>query len=209
MYTLYSKAGSCSMAVHVLLLELGQKVQVEPFKLADGSANPKLLAINPRGGVPAIQKGDVAMFEGGAILSWLCDEHDSPLMPRRGAARAKALQWLMFANATMHPAYGQAFFVNAQAIDQADKMALLNVIGSKVQDLWQVVDDQLAQGDYVCGNAMTVADILLSVIANWTSKLGVEVTFSPRLKAYFARVSGRGSFQEALAEEKIEYKAAA
>ncbi len=209
MYTLYYKAGACSLAVHVLLRELDLAFELEPSKDASGDISPKLARIHPRGSVPVLQDSGFVLKEGGAILSWLCDEYDSPLLPRAGESRATALQWLMFANATLHPAYGQVFMIDAQAIDQSSKNALLNVISAKIQRLWDEVETQLEQGDYICGEAMSVADILLSVIANWAPMMPIEISYGPRCKAMFKRVSARPAYQAALEAESIEYQAAA
>lgn len=208
MYTLYYKPGACSLAVHALLREINMPFELEPSQL-DGEANPKLLRVNPRGSVPVLQDGGFVLREGGAILSWLCDEHDSPLLPRGGEERANALQWLMFANATMHPAYGQAFFVLGQSLDASVKDALIKSISAKIQGLWNEVEDQLAQGDYICGSEITVADILLTVISSWTPRVGLAVEFGPRCKALFERISSRPAYQESVAAESDAQKKAA
>lgn len=206
---LYYKPGSCSMAVHVLLNELGVDVELIPYEDSHGEKHPELAKINPRANVPTIDDGMFHMYEGGAILIWLCDEHESDLLPRSGRTRGDALKWLMFANASLHPAYGTIFFLNSQTIGQAEKNALFNAAGAKLQSLWDVIEEQLAHGEYICGDQFTVADILMTVIANWTPNLPVEITFGPRSKALFKRISERPAYQKALEAEKIKYRVAA
>lgn len=203
---LYSKNGSCSMAVHVLLNELGVDVTIEPYE-ENGQPNPELKKLNPRGNVPVIQDGDFHMREGGAILTWLCDEHQSELLPKNGQARAYALQWLMFANATLHPAYGRAFFIMKQA--DADRAALLDKVVADIQSCWDELESHLEDQDYVCGESITVADILITVIANWSPMIPKDITFGPNCKGLFRRVSERPAYQKALGEEAIEYRVAA
>mgnify|MGYP001317977923 CR=1 FL=1 len=205
MLSLYYKPGACSLAVHVLLRELGADFELKHFKAEEDA----LKKINPFANVPTIEDGDFHMREGGAILTWLCDEHQSELLPQKGAERAEALQWLMFANATLHPTYGRLFRANGMTLNLPDKNAILNDAGAKIQKCWDVIDEQLEGQSYICGEAFTVADILLTVIANWTPGLPIEVTFSDNLKAYFKRVSDRESFQNALDAEDVTYKAAA
>lgn len=209
MHTLYYKPGSCSMAVHVLLNELGQEVTLEPFKTPDGEINPELATINPRHQVPVIQDGNFSLREGGAILTWLCDEYQSDLLPRSGKARGEALQWLMFANATLHPAYGRAFILNGQEIDESVKKELLADAVTRIQNLWDEVEARLEQNDYICGKQVSIADILLTVIANWSPNLPYTVSFGPRSKALFAKIIQRPAYQKALGAEDIEYKVAA
>lgn len=206
MFTLYAKNGTCSMAVHVLLNELNQPVTMIPHTVND-KVNPELLKVNPRGQVPVLQKDDMIMREGGAILTWLCDEYNSPLLPRKGAERANVLQWLMFANATLHPAYARAFFVMKNA--QADKDALLKTAVEAIQVQWNEVEAQLQKTDYVCGKDCMVADILLTVIANWSQYIPMPINFGAKTKAMFKHVIARPSYQKAIEVEHVEYKAAA
>ncbi len=206
MYTLYSKPGSCSMAVHTVINELGIDVNIEPYQI-DGKTNPKLAKINPRGNVPVIEKGDFNMREGGAILAWLCDEHKSELLPASGEKRAEALQWLMFANATMHPAYARVFFLKAAA--DADRKMLMEKATDIIQKLWDELDEHLDGKDYVCGDSISVGDILLTVIANWSTMLPNKINFGKNCKALFTKVSQRPAFQAAMEDEGISYRIAA
>jgi hypothetical protein len=54
-----------------------------------------------------------------------------------------------------------------------------------------------------------LADILLTVIANWSPNLQQPVTFGPKTKALFQRVVARPAYQLALKEENVTYKVAA
>lgn len=206
MFTLYAKNGTCSMAVHIVLNELNQPVTMIPHTV-DGKVNPELLKVNPRGQVPVLKKDDMLMREGGAMLTWLCDEYNSPLLPRKGAERANVLQWLMFANATLHPAYARAFFVMKNA--HSEKDALLKVAVEHIQTMWNEVEEQLGKTEYVCGKECSVADILLTVIANWSQYLPLPVAYGAKTKAMFTKVVARPSYQKAIEVEQVEYKAAA
>ena len=72
MYKLYYSPGSCSMAIHVLLNEIGEDFQLENTAIGQGkNKSEAFLKINPRGQVPALEEDGKAMFEGGAILAYL------------------------------------------------------------------------------------------------------------------------------------------
>lgn len=206
MYTLFYKPGACSMTVHVLLHELRQPFALEHFQMADGKPNPELLTINPRATVPTLRRDDgLALRENGAILSWLCDEHQSEWLPRSGKDRAEALQWLMFANATLHPAYGRIFWLRRQELDEPTRKALIASATDAIQKIWDEIESHLQTQNYLAGGKPTVADILITVLANWQ----VGITFSPKCKALFKNISSRPSYQKALEAEHITYKAAA
>ena len=130
MYHLYYSAGSCSMAIHIALREMGMEMGRD-FDLIDTSLNAgknrsaEFLALNPRGQVPVLVEDGQAIREGGAILVYLLDKHQNPLLPREGFARAQALQALMWGNATMHPAYSRYFWLSRNVQDEAQRQALL------------------------------------------------------------------------------------
>lgn len=209
MYTLYYLPGTCSMAVHALLNELGQPVKLVNVSVPDGQPRSvEFLKINPRGNVPVLVDGDTVIREGGAIISYLLDKHNSPMLPKSGAERAKALEWLMFANATMHPAYGRVFFLKSTPDSEA-KTAITKAAIEKINQLWADVDSQLAKTPFVCGNDVSAADILLSVIANWNHYFSYPITLGDNVKRMIKAVSTRPAFQKALTEETVTYKAAA
>ncbi len=209
MYTLYGKNGTCSMAVHALLNELNQPTTYIHSFDADGKASAELRALNPVGQIPVLKDGDIVMTEGAAIMSYLLDKHESAMLPKSGAGRAAALQWLAFANATMHPAYGRVFFLKYNLGAEAAKSPLMATAVQKINDLWAVVDAQLAKHAYVTGDSISAADILLTVIANWTQNVPGTVTFGANVTRLLKEVSARPAYQKTLAAEQVEYKAAA
>lgn len=207
-YKLYYSPGACSLAVHALLHELKADAEFIKTPTSDGSTKtPEFLAMNPFGAVPVLQEGNKAMFEGGAILTYLADKHKSPLLPQSGWERAEALQWLMFANSTLHPAYGRTFWIRRNFPEDQHE-AMLKVARGAIQQLWDKVEAHLEkQGTaYVAGNNPSVGDILMTVIANWSPE---NYKFGPKTKALFKDISARPAYQEALSMEQVEYKAAA
>jgi glutathione S-transferase len=209
-YKLYYSAGTCSMAVHVLLNELGQSVELIDTSLKEGkNRTPEFLKINPRAQVPVLVDGDIILREGAAILTYLAEKHGSALLPKSGLARAKAQEWLAFANSTMHPAYGRCFWLNKTKIDDAAKAELLKLTVENINNLWRDVEANLEHSDYIAGAEITLADILLTVIANWSVSITPQPQIGPRTRAMFKRVSERPAYQAALKHENVTYQMAA
>ena len=204
MYTLYYFAGSCSMAVHIILNEVGQEVALIPAKDEKGEKTSELLKINPRGQVPVLLEDGKQMLEGAAMITYLCDKYKSDLLPRDGWERTQALQWLMTCNASLHPAYSRTNFLKKNGGTEEQ----IKASRAGAQAIWDQIEEHLnANGPYLCGKNVTAADILLSVIGNWADK-GVY-TYGPKTKELFKNVSARPAYQKALAAESVEYKAAA
>ena len=89
MITLYSLPGSCSLAVHVALHEVGATFEVKSISVPDGQPRTaEFLAINPRGNAPVLVSDGFMQREAGAILITLLDENKNALLPASGHARA-------------------------------------------------------------------------------------------------------------------------
>lgn len=203
-YKLYYKPGACSMAVHIILNELN--VPFEAIKQDDLKA-PDFVKLNPRGQVPLLIVDGEPVKEGAAIITYLLDTHANNLMPKSGIERAKALEWLMWCNASLHPACSKIFGLKKPSADILDVKAkddLQTLFLEQVQSLWDEADARLAKTKYLAGDQVTAADILMAVIANW----GVG-TSGANVKRVLKDVVARPSYQKALAAEQIQYKAAA
>lgn len=208
MYKLYYSAGACSLAVHTALNEIGAKFELVNATVAPGQPKPAaLLSVNPRGMVPVLEVDGLVIREGAAILTYLLDTNKSELLPQSGAERAHALEWLAYANSTLHPLYGRIFGMMKVFGAEASKNSFYNPSIEQIQKCWNEIDALLAKQEYVAGNKITIADILLTVIANWSGYFGSAITFTPRLKAYFTKIISRPAFKKALETEGVTYKA--
>lgn len=206
MYTLYYSPGACSLAIHVLLNELDAPFTLQDVSIREGkNRTPEFLALNPRGQVPVLVDDGLVLRECAAILLYLIEKHASPLLPLSGKARSEHMEWLMFANATLHPACARIFFLLRNATDGAEKNALIHVALQHVRKLWAEVEARLESYPFVSGNSPGPADILLTVIANWT--LPETIAFGHRTQTLLKSMTSRPSFQKALETEGVTYKA--
>lgn len=210
MYTLHYSPGACSMAVHTALLECGQNVTLEKVDLsAWHTRSPEFLKINPRGQVPVLLDGAQVIREGAAQLIHILEKHKNALLPSSEPERTVALEWLMFANATLHPAYSRVFFLKKNLGDEAVTHPLMKTAVAMIQKLWDEVEGRLAAHPYLAGQHATIADILVTVIANWSNKVPHPIKLGPKSKQMFQSIIARPAFQKALQAEGVEYQAAA
>lgn len=207
MYKLYYSPGACSMAVHVVLNELGTKYELEKVSLQDRS--PEFMKINPRGQVPVLMIDGEPIKEGAAILMYILDTHGSPLMPKSGMARAKALEWMMWANASMHPAYSKAFSVSKDFSDKKMQDTAFQAALTGIQSYWDEAENRLSKAKYLAGDQVSVADIMITVFANWGQAFPTKPKLGPNVMRVIKEISMWPSYQKALKAEQVEYKAAA
>ena len=110
---------NASLVIRLALLEMGV-----PFDtvLVDRSRNEQAgagyRALNPNGLIPVLETPQGPLFETGAILLWLLDQHGQ-LGPRADdLARGAFLKWLFFASNTLHADLRILFYAE-KYIDEA------------------------------------------------------------------------------------------
>ncbi|WP_286830262.1 MULTISPECIES: glutathione S-transferase family protein [Kordiimonas] len=205
MYDLYFSPGACSLAFHTMLREVGA-----PFQLINKADVPEAdyAAINPTGTVPVLKDGDHYVREGAAIALAIAEAFPTDLLPV-GAAGTNAREAMLFANASVHPAYSKLFFLAFNLEDGPVKTQALELAAARVAKLWAILDQTLETSAYVAGDALTIADIMLTVYANWGQFFPVDIPLGKNVQRVIADVTKRPAFQEALAAEGVTYKAAA
>lgn len=196
MYTLYYLPGACSRAILTLLIELDQ-----PVKLIDRTTVARYSDINPTGQVPVLVDGDLTLREGAVIIQYLLEKHQSQQLPGDHKQRYQFLQDLMFANATVHPAYGRLFFIDATLTEPDQKATAFDGAATALTTLWQIVEDRLADTPYMGGNEPNIVDLLLTVYASWGPNFPVTIPLGPRAERMIEGVTGLPSFAEAVRRE--------
>lgn len=198
MYTLYFLPSACSLATQVVLRELGQE-----FTLIDKQKVESFTQINPVNTVPVLLDGDQTLAEGAAVMIHLLTKHPNQIWPDNDpVAKQSAIQDIMFANATMHPAYGRLFFA-ANSIENIElRNQVFEAAESNIRTLWQVVEDKLISHPFLGGEHVSAADIMLAVYSRWGEGFPVDITIPPKAQNMIDHVLSMPSFTASLAAEQ-------
>ncbi len=203
MIDLYTWTTPNGRKVSIFLEESGLPYRVHPVDIGKGDQHePAFLAISPNNKIPAIvdrgsPDGDpVSIFESGAILIYLA-EKTGRFLPAAGAARARALQWLMFQMGGIGPMFGQAYhFRNAapQKLDYA-----INRYVRETERLLAVMDGALADAAHLAGD-YSIADM---ASYPWVAPVmaggdGYRERF-PAVAAWLDRVGARDAVRRGMA----------
>src|SRR5690348_17949064 len=89
------------MRVRWALEEVGQACQVRLVSFGT-MKQPAHLALHPFGQIPTYEEGDLALFESGAIVLHLAQNH-AGLLPDDADARMRAIMWMFAAVNTVEP----------------------------------------------------------------------------------------------------------
>ncbi len=196
MYKLYYMPGACSLAIHALLNELKQDVQI-----IDRSKAQDFERLESRGMIPVLVDNGQVIREGAAIILYLLEKHKNQMLPEGGLEKTRFIEWLMFANATLHPAYGRLFFIGKTLPDGPAKEQALNAASLIISSLWESVDKQLQQSAFVCGSRLTVVDMMLAVYASWGEYVPVDIIISDRVRAVIAAARAHPAYVKAVNDE--------
>jgi len=195
------------MSVHITLLECEAAFEAVKVSIKEGEhKKPEYLKINPRGQVGALQTTGGLMAENAAMILYINDNHGFKVIPESGFERAKAIQWLMFANSTLHPAWAKVMFCKRNNLgDEAIQIAL-----DAFQKEWDGIEEHLEREGttFLAGNKVTVGDIYAAIIANWPPT-DQTPKFGPKTENLLKSVVVRPSYQKAIADEGINYTAIA
>lgn len=203
MYTLYYLPEACSLATQTVLRELGQNV-----RLVNKNDHPDFKSINPVGTVPVIDDGKYILREGAALMLHILKQHPSALFPEDEAGRIQATQNIMFANATMHPAYSRLFFIAQNMTHQTGQAEAYKAAQEWINELWQVVETQLVDQPFLGGQHYCAADIMLAVYSRWGEHFPVKIELGARTRAMLDVVLALPSFNASLEAERAQATAA-
>lgn len=198
MYKLYYMPGACSLAIHALLNELNQDVElIDRNKVSDFDK------LGSRGMIPVLVDNGQIIREGAAIILYLLEKHKNQMLPEGGLEKARFTEWLMFANATLHPAYGRLFFIGKTLADGPAKEQALNAASDIISTLWASVDTQLESSTFIFGERISVVDMMLTVYASWGAYFPVDILMSDKVKRMIAAVQAHPAYIKAVADEQV------
>jgi glutathione S-transferase len=179
-----------------LLEEAGIPYQRIKIDIRDeaSKANPELRAASPMGKVPAIEDGNVRIWDSGAICAYIADQYpQNRFAPSIGdPQRGEYLMWLMYTNSVIEPS-------------MAEKFAKLPA--NPVQFGWGSWEQMLAtlrhgleRGPWILGERFSAADTLLGMSCIFLRQFKM-IGDEPVLDAYAARCSARPALVRAMAIE--------
>lgn len=152
-------------------------------------------AIQPFGQIPAIEDGDLTLFETGAILMYLA-ERSAVLLPNDREDRAHAIQWMFAALNTIEmPVQSLAaidLFYSGQNWAKERRPGAVDAVRGRLAQLAAALDGR----DYFV-DSFSAADILMTTVLRILRHTDL-VAEQPALRAYQERCEARPAFEKAL-----------
>ena len=182
--------------VRIVLDEKGLAYELVPvpFGRAQGYSpkHPDVVAANPKGQVPVLIDGPLALYDSTVILEYLEDRHPTPpLYPRDPAARARVRQLEAAADEILFPSVfeliQEVFYKPAGARDEARIARARETIARHYDGL----EARLGEQGHLAGE-FSVADVGYFLTITFATTLGAAPgERTPRLLAWYDRVRER------------------
>jgi len=175
--------------------------EVIPVGVVPGFKLERPLPINPNNKIPALEDGDLVLFESLAINLHIAGKVGAPLMPA-GNDASRVLQWTLWAATEIEP-HVMRWAYNAFLRPPADRIAAEAALGKEATDQrLAVLESELATRDYLVGNGFTIADLNLASVLYGSFVNGYDFTSFPRVKAWLSRCLERPAAKRARAQRE-------
>lgn len=209
-YRLYYSPGACSLAVHIVLEELGVPYSLAPTVIASGATQSAgYLAVNPKGRVPALHVEGQAkvLTELPAIMAYLARRHPGAgLVPDDPLEEARCHELLNWIAGWVHGMGWTELWRPHRFIGDASQYEAVMQNGLRIIDeSSDTIEAMLAATNgYGTGDRFTIADPYLLAVYRWVVRIGIDGRSRyPAWHAHAERLGRRPAVQRALDQEGL------
>ncbi|MEY9123000.1 glutathione S-transferase family protein [Bradyrhizobium yuanmingense] len=198
------KGHARDMRVRWAFEEVGQPYDVRLVSFA-AMKQPAHRALHPFGQIPTYEDGDLTLFESGAIVLHIAEQHDG-LLPKDANARARAIAWMFAALSTVEPPIVEltmAMLVERDRSWYAERLpSLQERVRIRLGEL-----SRLGKADWLDG-AFSAGDLMMVTVLRRLNTSGLLDEY-PDIAAYVARGETRPAFRRAFDAQLAVFNAAA
>lgn len=200
---LYYSPGACSLAVRIVVNEIGLQCDFESVDLKTKitATGDDFLKINSKGAVPVLVTANHEILtENVVIQQYLTDQYSAThlLSPVGDFRRYRILEWLNYVSTELHKNCSALF--NPVINEELKTMLFKPILKQKIH----FVDQALEKSTYLCGNEFTLPDAYLFVVLLWLKRFVIPMDQWENVSRYFVLLKTRPSIKRALAEENIQ-----
>lgn len=181
------QSGNCYKVKLVLSL-LGIEHKWQHIDILRGDTKQAdFLARNPNGKIPVAQLPDNRVLtESNAIIHYLAS--GSRLIPEDPFTHAQMLSWQFFEQYSHEPYIAVARFIQFYQGMPADRQEEYQKLQPKGYKALDVVEKQLAQTPYLCGQSLSLADISLYAYTHVAHQGGFELQRYPAIQRWIKQI---------------------
>ena len=194
-YTLYGCRRSGSLAVELVLAEIGLEYEIVEIDLnLEAQRNSDYRKINPQRKLPTlITPAGETLTESAAILLTLDERHpESRLMPAIGSIdRAKALRTLLFVATELYPIVEINDYPQRFSPDEDSSYRVREIARNLWRNRWTIVEREIAGNPYFLKSGFCLTDIYIAVVSRWAQQEKWRPENIPKIEKLTANVASR------------------
>jgi glutathione S-transferase len=145
------------------------------------------LAVNPAGKVPSIDDDGLVLWESMAINMYLVKKHGSDLAPRDLAEEAITLQWTFWAMTEVESTALTVLFNRVLRPEAERDAALADQNEANLQKPLGILNDTLADRQWLAADRFTVADLNVAGVLSWVKLARVDLGAFPNMADWMDR----------------------
>lgn len=187
------KGLSRDVRVRWALEEVGQPYDVRLVSFAE-MKEPTHRALHPFGQIPTYEDGDLAIFESGAIVLRIAEQHEG-LLPVDANARARAITWMFAAVGTVEPPILELQTLKFGEGDKPWFEQRLPLVRDRIRARLGELSNHLGDAEWLDG-AFSAGDLMMVHVLQRLGSSGLLNEY-PNIAAYVARGEARPAFQRA------------
>ncbi|MFB2550952.1 glutathione S-transferase family protein [Ensifer soli] len=202
MMTFYFAPGTCSLASHIVLEEVGAAYRAVRIDTGKGEQyGSAYREINPKSRVPALSTDRGILTETPAILAFLAQAYpDAGLAPLDDPfAFAEIQAFNSYLCSTVHVAHAHGRRGSRWADDPAAVAAMKAKMPGNMAACFELIEATMVAGPWVMGARYSIADAYLYTIAGWLAGDGVDPARFDRIADHTRAMEKRPAVQAALA----------
>jgi glutathione S-transferase len=191
----YTPLSPNARRVWVALLEKGLPFEPIEVNLTAGEQfQPDFLAMNPFHHIPVLVDGETTVIESFAILDYLEAQYPTPALMPQGAGAIATVRMVQMATqnelmSAIGPLLRQMFGFGSADPEATEKAKQQAAVALKF------FESQLGDKTFFGGDQLSLADIVLGIVAPWLPGMGLPLDAYPHLQAWSTRLSERESWK--------------
>lgn len=206
---LYFSPGTCSLAPHIVLIELNLNYDKVQVNLREGRTLSGLNfhELNPKDYVPMLELDNgERLTEGVAIMQFLADSkpQSNLISPITSFNRYREIEMLNFISTEIHKGYSPLFNAHKSITSKESLEELHTSIRRLLGKRFSFLDSILSEKEFICGDHFTVCDAYLFTVLSWGKFVKINIGDWTNLSNYFSKLLKRESIKKAIEVEKLK-----
>ena len=212
MYVLYTSWNSYAMTAQVILEELGLDYELKwvTIHIPLEEKDPEFVRQNPNGQVPTLIGPEGTVYETGAILVRLAEQHpEAGLIPDiDDPGRRLYWQWHFYLGSTFMPEEFIQDGPDRYFADENRQNELKEASMVRLRRIWRVLDEGIGEGPYFLGDRFTTGVISFAMQACWKDSHPPEgLDAYPNALRNLRTVLKRPSVSKVFKDHDVEFQA--